>query len=223
MPLLTPVPLVPLCAVVLAGYLLGSVPTGLIVGKLYRGIDVREYGSGRTGATNVLRTLGPGASALVLAGDAAKGVLAVLAARAVLERMGLPWWPDIGAVLASLAALAGHNWPAFFGFRGGRGVAVAAGSMAVLIPPVFVVAAVVGVAVIALSRFVSLGSVVATVIAILLIISFVLVGKYPAPDVLFSLVAGGVILLQHRDNIERLRTGTERKLGQHETLGSTAR
>lgn len=221
MPHLAPAPVAPLCAVVLAGYLLGSLPTGLIVGKLYRGIDVRDYGSGRTGATNVLRTLGPGASVVVLFGDAAKGALAVILARTVLDGTGLPWWPDIAAVLASLAALAGHNWPAFVGFRGGRGVAVAAGSMAVLIPPVFVVAAIVGVAVIALSRFVSLGSVVATVIAVLLIISFVAAGRYPAPDVLFSLVAGGVILLQHRDNIDRLRAGTERKLGQHEAMGKS--
>ena len=216
-------PIVVLAAVVVAGYMLGSVPSGLILGKLHRGIDIRDFGSGRTGATNVLRTLGPVASAVVLFSDAAKGALAVILARTVLEQMGLPWWPDVGAVLASLAALAGHNWPAFIGFRGGRGVAVAAGSMAVLVPLVFVAAAIVGVLVIFLSRFVSLGSVVATIIAALLIVSFVVAGAYPAPDVVFSLVAGSVILIQHRDNIERLRTGTERKLGQRERAGESAR
>lgn len=205
--------LIVLMLVVVFAYLLGALPSGIVVGKLYRGIDVRQYGSRRTGATNVLRTLGPGASAIVLVADVAKGAIAVLVARWVLGQT-LPWAADVGAVLASLAALAGHNWPVYVGFRGGRGVAVAAGSMAVLLPIATVVALAVGFAVIATSRLVSLGSLAATLIGAAVIVSWVALQLAPPPYLLFGGVACAVIFFQHRDNIARLRTGTERRLGQ---------
>ncbi len=200
--------------VITAGYLIGAIPSGLIVGKLYRGVDVRQYGSQRTGATNVLRTLGPGASAVVLLADALKGAVVVLIARLLLAHLQPFWVGPLGEVLAALAAMVGHNWPVYIGFRGGRGVAVSVGSMAVLVPLASVVGVLVGVAVIALSRFVSLGSVVGTIIAALFIIGWVALGLAPQSYVLFSVVAGSVIVLQHRDNIGRLLAGTERKLGQ---------
>ena len=213
-------PLRALMLAVAAGYLIGAIPTGVIVGKLYRGVDVRQYGSRRTGATNVLRTLGPGASAVVLSVDLAKGAAVVLVARLLLGGIEPAWWSHVGEVLAALCALAGHNWPVYIGFRGGRGVAVAGGSMFALLPTAAAIALAVGLLVMALSRFVSLGSLAATMVAALLIVLWVIVGSAPPPYLIFSVVASAVIFLQHRDNIERLRAGTERKLGQQESASS---
>jgi acyl phosphate:glycerol-3-phosphate acyltransferase len=207
-------------AAVIAGYVLGSIPFGALVGQVYKGVDIRRYGSGRTGATNVLRTLGPGAAACVVVGDIAKGACAVLLAKLLLgsgDVMAL----HIAETGAGLAAIAGHNWSAFMQLRGGRGVLVAGGALLVLFPPAMVVCVIVGGVVIALSRFVSLGSLVGVVIAALAILTFVALGQEPRPYAAFAIIGAAVIILQHRDNIERLRAGTERKLGQRVTLPPT--
>ena len=207
---------------IVAGYLLGSIPFGALVGRLYRGVDIRRYGSGRTGATNVLRTLGPGAAACVAVGDVAKGACAVLVVQ-LLVGSGDQTALHIAEAGAGLAAIAGHNWSIFMQLSGGRGVLVAAGALLVLVPPVMVLCVLVGGIVIALSRFVSLGSLVGVIIAALAILTFVVLGQSPRPYAAFAIVGAVVIILQHRDNIERLRAGTERKLGQHVTLPPTQR
>jgi acyl phosphate:glycerol-3-phosphate acyltransferase len=202
---------------ILIGYVLGSVPFGALVGRLYKGVDIRRYGSGRTGATNVLRTLGPGAAACVVAGDIAKGACAVLVAKLLLEAGDLTAL-HVAETGAGLAAIAGHNWSIFMQLHGGRGVLVAAGALLVLFWPAMVLCVICGGVVIALSRFVSLGSIVGVVTAALAILTFVALGQEPRPYAAFAIVGAAVIISQHRDNIERLRAGTERKLGQRVTL-----
>lgn len=209
-----------LITAILAGYLLGSVPFGAIVARLYKGVDIRRYGSGRTGATNVLRTLGPGAAACVAVGDVAKGAAAILVAQLLLPA-GQPMALHIAEAGAGLAAIAGHNWSIFMRLSGGRGVLVAAGALLVLFPAAMPLCAVAAAIVIALSRFVSLGSLVAVVLAALAILTFVVLGVEPRPYAAFAIGGAAVIILRHRDNIERLRAGTERKLGQRATLPPT--
>ncbi len=127
----------------LGGYLLGAIPFGLIIGRLTKGIDLREYGSHRTGATNALRTLGTRAAAAVFALDVAKGVAAVLLARLVFAGDPMVEW---AAALAGLAAIVGHNWSAFIGFTGGRGVATSAGALgAMSVWTIFILAPIVAV------------------------------------------------------------------------------
>jgi len=193
-------------AVVIVSYLIGSIPCGLIAGKL-RGVDVREYGSGKTGATNILRTVGVGAGVIVLACDLAKGVVAVLVARFVLHS-------PISEMVAALMAIVGHNWPVYARFRGGRGVSTGLGGLLAMSPLVTLGSAVVGVVAIGLSRYVSLGSVLGAATALLLMLSFTILRWEPWPYLIYTLVAAPLIILQHRDNIARIWAGTERKLGQ---------
>src|SRR5688572_27185419 len=122
--------MLPWIAVGVSAYLLGSIPSGLWIGRLVFGIDPREYGSRRTGATNVLRTMGTKAALAVLVLDVAKGVAAVALARALMPYE--PW----GHVLAAFSAAAGHNWPLFSGFRGGKGVIVSATGVGMLYWPI---------------------------------------------------------------------------------------
>src|ERR1035437_9388114 len=123
--------------VVVVSYLLGAFPSGLVVGKAWRGIDLRDFGSGKTGATNALRTLGPGAACLVVVLDVGKGLLAILITHLVV---GQP----AAMALAGLAAAVGHNWPVYAGFRGGRGVLVSYSIFCVLCWPAAVIATCVG-------------------------------------------------------------------------------
>ncbi len=195
-------------AVIALGYLLGSVPFGLLLGKL-RGVDIREYGSGKPGATNVLRTLGPKFGILVLLGDVAKGAVPVLAARFLLG-------PG-GEVAAGVAAIVGHNWPVYLKFQGGRGVSTSLGALAAMSWPISLLAPVclaVFAIVVALSRYVSLGSMSGGVTAAVGTAPLVAMGQAGVVYLVFGLVAAGLILVQHRDNISRLLAGTERKLGQ---------
>ena len=187
-------------------YFMGAVPWGYCLMRWSRGIDVREYGSGRTGMTNVLRTGGGRMAVAVLALDLSKGILAVLLAREVLGSTA-------GEVAAGLAALAGHNWPVFLGFRGGRGIATGLGSLVMMAPVAAVIAALVFVPIVLLSRYLSLGSVigVATAAAALLLLAWL--GMYSSIYGWYAVIGSGTIIWQHRDNIQRLLQGTERRLG----------
>ena len=200
--------IVPWVAAAGVSYLLGSIPSGLLIGKLYRGIDVRDYGSHRTGATNVLRTVGKGAAAVALLMDAAKGAAAILAARWLLP--GEPW----ADVLAAFGATAGHNWPVFSRFRGGRGVIVSAAAVGMLHPPTLALMAVAGLAVVWRTRFVSLGSIVGAAVAPPLFYVFYLRGDVPFPYVAYALAGAVLVIGSHRDNIQRLLAGIEARLGQ---------
>ncbi|MCI0813228.1 MAG: glycerol-3-phosphate acyltransferase, partial [Chloroflexi bacterium] len=134
------------------GYLLGSLPFGLIIAWMAKRVDVRDYGSGKTGMTNVLRTVGVKAAALSMALDMGKSILAVILARVLFDDRG-------AEVAAAVAALIGHNWPVYVGFRGGRGTASGLGGLFILSPWAGLVAALVGVTTIATTRWVSLGSI----------------------------------------------------------------
>ncbi len=195
-----------LVGTIVISYLIGSIPCGLVVGKI-KGVDVREYGSGKTGATNILRTVGVVAGVIVLACDLAKGVVAVLLARFLLHS-------PIAEMLAALTAIVGHNWPVYARFRGGRGVSTGLGGLLAMSPLVTLGSAVVAVVAIGLSRYVSLGSVLGAAMALLLMLSFTILRREPWPYLVYALVAAPLIIIQHRDNIARIWTGTERKLGQ---------
>jgi glycerol-3-phosphate acyltransferase PlsY len=180
----------------------------VVVARLWGGVDLTAVGSKRTGATNVLRTLGPAAAAGVLLGDLAKGALAVLLA-AALSAGDL--WAMAGA---GLAAVIGHAYSPFIGFKGGRGVATGVGALLVLSPPAAGLAVLVGAVAIALTRYVSLGSILGTLTAAALLAAGVLTGGQHPAYLVFGLSVGGFIVAAHRDNIGRLLHGRERRLGQ---------
>ena len=191
----------------LGGYLLGSVPTGLIVGRLLKGVDIREYGSGKTGMTNTLRTLGPVPAVTVLVIDLLKGALPVLAARYFAGDARVE-------VVAALAAIAGHDWPVYAGFRGGRGVATTVGATIAMMPLLGLVLPLIGAAILLPFRYVSLMSILGSVIAGALIVALAITDRVPGPYAVFGVVAALLIVVLHRENITRLLAGTEPKLGQ---------
>lgn len=203
-------------AVVLAaglGYLLGAIPFGLLIGRLTRGIDLREYGSHRTGATNALRTLGPRPAAAVFALDVAKGAVAVLLARTMFAGDPLVEW---AAAAAGFAAIVGHNWSVFIGFSGGRGVATSAGALGALSVWAILILAPIVVIVIWASRYVSLGSIGGALLSPVVAAVLVAAGLAGVPVIAYALASGLLVTAAHADNIARLRTGTERRLGQKE-------
>jgi glycerol-3-phosphate acyltransferase PlsY len=184
------------------GYLLGSMPNGYLAGRWLKGIDLRQCGSGSTGATNVLRNVGKAPALVVFLLDVGKGALAVLLAKS----FGLN---DLVEVLAGLAALAGHIWPVWLGWKGGKAVATGLGMFLGLAWPVGLACFGLFMAVISISRIVSLSSVVA---AIGLPVLMVLAGANGA-SISVSIVASVLVLWRHRSNIERLIAGTEPRIG----------
>jgi glycerol-3-phosphate acyltransferase PlsY len=190
------------------GYLLGSIPTGMIVARVYGNVDLTAHGSGRTGATNVLRTLGRGAAAITFAGDFVKGMLAVL-----LVRLLFPDASQWLELIAAAAAVIGHSYSVFMGFKGGRGVVTGMGATFVAAPLLMVIAFAIGALLVAITRYVSLGSVVGAAVGGLLMCGLAIVTGDPAWAV-WGVLVGGFIVVAHRDNIERLMAGTERKIGE---------
>lgn len=197
---------------ILAAYLVGAISFSLIVVRALRGIDVRTTGSGNAGATNVLRTAGAGPAFLVLVLDVAKGALPVAAAR-LLEAPG----PVIGA--AAVAAVLGHVFPVYYGFRGGKGVATATGALAVLAPVPALAALAVFALVVTATRYVSLASITAAALFPLLILAAGGLGwAPPAPPWLLasSAAIAALIVFMHRANVRRLLAGTENRFGRPE-------
>ena len=201
------------------GYLLGAIPFGLLVGRLTRGIDLREYGSHRTGATNALRTLGLRAAALVFLLDVGKGVAAV-----VLSRMLLADAPQVewAAAVAGFAAIVGHNWSAFIRFTGGRGVATSAGALGAMSPWTIFLLAPIVIGIIWRSRYVSLGSVTGGLLAPVITAVLWALGAATLPAIAYAAASGLLVTVAHADNIARLRAGTERKIGQKEAVKTDA-
>jgi glycerol-3-phosphate acyltransferase PlsY len=197
------------------GYLLGAIPFGLIIGRLTKGIDLREYGSHRTGATNALRTIGAPAAAAVFILDVGKGVAAVLLARALFADDPMVEW---AAAVAGVAAIVGHNWSVFIGFTGGRGVATSAGALGAMSPWTFLILAPIVFVVIWRSRYVSLGSVSGALAAPIITAALATVGAASIPAIAYALASGLLVTFAHADNIGRLRAGTERKIGQKEAV-----
>ncbi|HEY2594108.1 MAG TPA: glycerol-3-phosphate 1-O-acyltransferase PlsY [Chloroflexota bacterium] len=190
------------------GYLLGSIPTGMIVARIYRNVDLTAHGSGRTGATNVLRTLGTGAAAIAFAGDFIKGMLAVLIAKFLIAPDNTWIW-----MIAAIAAVVGHSYSIFIGFKGGRGVVTGFGASVVAAPVLMLIAFVIGLIIVAATRYVSVGSVIGAILGGLLMCGLAYTQSDPA-WALWGVLVGGFIVVAHKDNIERLRAGTERKLGE---------
>jgi glycerol-3-phosphate acyltransferase PlsY len=200
--------------VVIGSYLIGSIPVGLILGRL-KGLDVRQYGSGKTGTTNVLRTLGKRYAAIALISDILKGVVAVLMARYVI---GYP----LGEMAAAFAAVAGHNWSIYIKFRGGRGVATSVGGAAAMVPIAALVGFAAFAAVVGISRYVSLGSILGSLSAATTAVVLAVLDRTAAEHVIFICVAVAFIIVRHHDNISRLLSGTETKLGQQGEKRQTA-
>jgi acyl phosphate:glycerol-3-phosphate acyltransferase len=188
---------------IVLGYALGSIPTGLLIARWQKGVDIRQHGSGNIGMTNVWRAVGKGAAALTLVGDLAKGLIPVLLARAWLTA---PW--AIG--LVALAAIVGHMYPLFAGFHGGKGVATTLGTFIPLLPGPLLLACVIWATCVALRRQVSLGSLAAAASLPILALFW----GSPAAYVLYALVAAALIGYRHRGNIQRLLVGTEPTIGQ---------
>ena len=190
----------------LLSYVAGSIPVGVIVARYSGGTDPRTVGSGRTGGTNALRALGRKWAAVVVAGDLLKGAVPVVVARIVTDGN-----PTV-EVLCGAAAVAGAIWSIFAGFRSGRGVGTAVGTMLVIQPVAVLLAAPVFIGVILLTKYVSLGSLLGSAAmfpAMLLVL--LVVPETPLPYVLYAAVGAAFIWLAHADNIDRLIHGKERK------------
>ena len=193
-------------ALVIASFLIGAIPWGYVAGKASRGIDLRTVGSGGTGATNVLRTLGPRASALVAVLDILKGVLPVVFARAV-------GFDGAWVAAAAVAAVAGHCWSPFIGFKGGKGVATGAGAAIALFPQVLLIVPVMAL-VVWTTKYVSLGSLTAAGLATLLAVAYAAAGILDWVSAVAILGISGIIAIRHEGNIRRLLNGNERRIGQ---------
>jgi glycerol-3-phosphate acyltransferase PlsY len=189
------------------GYLLGSFPSGLVAGRLVRGVDIRRYGSGKTGFTNVLRTAGLRAGAFVLVADVVKGVVPVVIASRVLSDE-----PYVMTV-AGLAAVAGHDWPVYAGFRGGRGVATSFGGLLAMNPLVTACLVPVGVALVGVTRVMSVMSVGMAPVGAAVFVALAIAGVHPWAYAVYALVAAALLVILHRENVRRLLAGTEPRLG----------
>ena len=185
----------------LLGYVFGSIPCGLWLVKAFHGIDIRNYGSGNIGTTNVFRTVGPKTAAAVLAGDMLKGIVALY----IISKCTAD--PVIVAVTA-LGALLGHNYSLFLGFKGGKGVATGLGLFLYMLPWGAATGLVVWIIIVLITRYVSLGSVIAAIVAA----SAGWYLKYPAPFAVFGTLACLFVIIRHKDNIRRLLDGTESKI-----------
>lgn len=199
--------------VILLAYLIGSIPFGYLIVRGKVGADIRQSGSGGTGATNVSRSAGKAAGVLTLVLDALKGVIAVLVARTVFPGIGP--YADWLAAAAGIAAIAGHIFPVWLGFRGGKGVATGVGVFVVLAPVALLCAGVLFIAIVVSTRYVSLGSMIAAV-TVPLFVWLQAVFVEPVADLRPLLAAASVgaalILFAHRGNIGRLARGTESRI-----------
>jgi glycerol-3-phosphate acyltransferase PlsY len=207
--------------VVIVAYVLGSIPFGLIIGKLKGNVDIRKHGSGKTGATNVMRTVGTKAGVLTIALDLGKAVGAVMLAKAIIGPgilaiggINLHW--QAAQVMAGLAVIAGHNWSIFVKFKGGRGAAAFFGTMFALCPPVALFGTEVWALAAMRSRYMSMGSILGVLATWCLMVPLTIAYNFPPIYLVYGLIAAGLVVYQHRDNIRRLQLGIERRLGEKE-------
>ncbi len=189
------------------GYLVGSIPIGLVIGRVARGIDIREFGSGKIGFTNVVRTVSLRWGIVALLGDIAKGAAPVVLARLISDE------PFV-AMAAGLAVAVGPDWPVFAGFRGGRGVAASYGVVLALNPIAGAALLPVGIALLGVTRIVSLMSVVMAPAVAVVFVVLAALDLHPWAYAIYAIVAAVLVLVLHRENIERLLAGSEPKFGQ---------
>jgi glycerol-3-phosphate acyltransferase PlsY len=205
-----------LLLVVAAGYLIGAIPTGYLVARAWRGIDIRDYGSGNIGATNVLRTLGRGPFILVLIADALKGYVPTLAVWYLFQGEGILTAHAL-QVATGIAAVIGHDFPVYIRFRGGRGVATSFGVYAALAMPLAVGLVAVGLFIVLAVRYMSVMSLVTVPLGALVLFVLALVpggDVYTWTKVVFGVFATAIVFATHIPNIRRLIRGTEPKIGE---------
>ncbi len=187
--------------VIIESYLLGSINSSILVGKLMANIDIREHGSGNAGATNTLRTLGKTAAFFVLIGDILKGILSVI--------IGNLLFGYTGTLIAGLICVIGHNFPVYFNFKGGKGILTSAAVIFMIDWKVAIIVLVLAILIMAITRYVSLGSIVAAISYFIIILIYNLKSiQY----VLFAFCIAALAVYRHKSNIKRLIKGTEAKL-----------
>lgn len=193
--------------IIIIAYLLGNISTSYIVAKRLTGEDIRTQGSGNAGSTNVLRTLGKKAGAMTFIGDVLKGIVAVFISEMIAKIVGL----DIvtAGYVAVVGVVCGHNWPAFLGFRGGKGVATSLGAMLAVNPIIALICLLVFIVIVAITKYVSLGSVVGIAMS-----PIIMMFSKNQKGILVTLFLTISVIYTHRENIKRLLKGTERKIGQ---------
>ena len=205
-------------AVIILAYLIGSIPFGLVIGKIGYKKDIRRHGSGNLGATNTFRVLGPFAGAIVLILDISKGLLAIGLANLLFPEtptliqhpQNVDPWQSAIVVLAGMAVICGHNWSLYLKFSGGKGVATGAGVLIMLVPTIVLFLLIAWGIMLALTRYVSLSSIVVAAAFPVLMFMF-----FPdnIPYILFSFVSSFVVIFKHRSNIRRLLAGQENRIG----------
>ena len=203
--------------VVILGYMIGSIPWGLLISKWLAKVDIRNYGSGSTGGTNILRTLGPKAFVLVVLLDISKGAAAVLFAYLIIGNEVITVGNSglgaiFGQAIGGLAAVIGHIWPIYANFKGGRGVATFFGALIAMCPIVGLSGGAIFIAVALLSGYSSLGSITGITATYAILVPLTLLYGYPLEYLIFALVGTIIITIVHKNNIKRLIQGKERRL-----------
>lgn len=190
------------------GYLSGALPWGLWLGRWFRGVDVRTLGSRNLGATNVYRSLGPALGILTLVLDVAKGALAVALIPRLPLTQAFPGGREWCMMAVAFAAVAGHMWTCFAGFRGGKGVATTVGVLLAMAPAAFAVFAAVFVLTVAVTRYISLGSVLGS---LAFAVALGVIAGVRSPSFVVGALLAALVIARHRENLGRLVRGTERR------------
>ena len=208
-----------LIVISMASYLIGSINLSIILSKLMGKGDIREYGSGNAGTTNTLRVLGPIPAIFVLLFDAFKGILAIIVGRWLItlgvdgiEALELELAFELAALFAGLFAILGHNFPIYYGFKGGKGIATSLGVILLLEWPIGLVCLLFGVVLILASRMVSVGSIIAAILYPVLVLVVGSAMPYRLPYFIFSCIIAILAVARHHKNIDKLLNGTENKL-----------
>jgi glycerol-3-phosphate acyltransferase PlsY len=187
-------------------YFVGNFSWGMLIVRVVKGKDPRNYGSGKTGMTNVLRIAGKKSAAAVLVGDAGKGAVVIGLAMVLTDN-------EVLHAACGVSSVLGHIWPVLAGFRGGRGIATGMGASVALEPWMLLLSFGAFLPVVYLTRFVSLASIAGTLAVVISFGIMVIYGSQPLPYFVYALVSGSLIILMHRDNIQRLVRGNERRIG----------
>lgn len=189
--------------IILLAYGIGSISSAYFIGRVFRNIDIRKYGSGNAGATNAIRVMGKKLGIVTFILDVLKGILAVLISRAILG--------ENGGYIGAIFAVIGHNWPIFIGFKGGKGVATSLGALLILHWPTAIIGVLFGVIIFLITRYVSLGSIVFLTSAP--IVNAIIGKEFNKKYFITALLLAMLAIYRHKENFQRLINGTENKFG----------